>query len=171
MFGTTLILAIRSIRRHVLRSFLTTLGIIIGVAAVIVMVAVGSGAQERIDSYIRGLGSNLLLVWPGSSNVGGVKGGRGTRPSLTEDDAYAIQNEVDSIEVSAPQVRGPAQTIFGNKNWASTVVGATPEYETAHNWPTAEGRWFTAQEALEYGFVDHVRESASDVAGGGGTAA
>ena len=138
--------AFTAVRANVLRSVLTALGIIIGVAAVIVMVAVGSGAQERIDGYIKGLGSNLLMVWPGSSNLGGVKAGRGTRPSLTEDDALAIQSEVESIEVSAPQVRGAAQTIFGKKNWGTTVVGATPEYEIAHNWPVADGRWFTTAE-------------------------
>ena len=138
--------ALTAVRANVLRSVLTALGIIIGVAAVIIMVAVGSGAQQRIDGYIKGLGSNLLLIWPGSSNIGGVKGGRGTRPSLTEDDAFAIQNEVESIEVSAPQVRGPAQSIFGNRNWASTVVGATPEYEIAHNWSISDGRWFSAAE-------------------------
>ena len=78
--------ALTAVRANVLRSVLTALGIIIGVAAVIVMVAVGSGAQERIDTYIRGLGSNLLLVWPGSSNVGGVKGGRvlGQWPGLSD---------------------------------------------------------------------------------------
>jgi putative ABC transport system permease protein len=138
--------ALTAVRANVLRSVLTALGIIIGVAAVIVMVAVGSGAQERIDSYIKGLGSNLLLVWPGSSNVGGVKGGRGTRPSLTEDDASAIQNEISGVEVTAPQVQGNAQAIFGNRNWATKVVGTTPEYEIAHNWVIAAGRWFTAAE-------------------------
>jgi putative ABC transport system permease protein len=138
--------ALTAVRANVLRSVLTALGIIIGVAAVIVMVAVGSGAQERIDSYIKGLGSNLLLVWPGSSNVGGVKGGRGTRPSLTEDDASAIQNEISGVEVTAPQVQGNAQAIFGNRNWATKVVGTTPEYEIAHNWVIAAGRWFTTAE-------------------------
>ncbi|MCD6074253.1 MAG: multidrug transporter substrate-binding protein [Rhodospirillales bacterium] len=138
--------ALTAVRANVLRSVLTALGIIIGVAAVIVMVAVGSGAQERIDGYIKGLGSNLLLVWPGSSNIGGVKGGRGTRPSLTEDDASAIQNEISGVEVTAPQVQGNAQAIFGNRNWGSKVVGTTPEYEIAHNWVIADGRWFTAAE-------------------------
>lgn len=138
--------ALTAVRANVLRSVLTALGIIIGVAAVIVMVAVGSGAQERIDGYIKGLGSNLLLIWPGSSNVGGVKGGRGTRPSLTEDDAFAIQNEISGVEVTAPQVQGNAQAIFGNKNWGTKVVGTTPEYEIAHNWVIADGRWFTAAE-------------------------
>ena len=138
--------ALTAVRANVLRSVLTALGIIIGVAAVIVMVAVGSGAQERIDGYIKGLGSNLLLIWPGSSNVGGVKGGRGTRPSLTEDDAFAIQNEISGVEVTAPQVQGNAQAIFGNRNWGTKVVGTTPEYEIAHNWVIADGRWFTAAE-------------------------
>ena len=145
-FADAVLSALTAVRANVLRSVLTALGIIIGVAAVIVMVAVGSGAQERIDGYIKGLGSNLLLVWPGSTNMGGVKGGRGTRPTLTEDDAAAIQSEVASVQVSAPQVRGSAQVIFGNKNWASTVIGATPEYEDAHNWPVADGRWFGAAE-------------------------
>ena len=154
--------ALTAVRANMLRSVLTALGIIIGVAAVIVMVAVGSGAQERIDSYIRGLGSNLLLVWPGSSNVGGVKGGRGTRPSLTEDDAYAIQNEIDGVEVSAPQVRGPVQTIFGNKNWATSVIGVTPEYEIAHDWPVVDGRWFLTAEVRSSAKVVLVGSTVAD---------
>lgn len=154
--------ALTAVRANMLRSVLTALGIIIGVAAVIVMVAVGSGAQERIDSYIRGLGSNLLLVWPGSSNVGGVKGGRGTRPSLTEDDAYAIQNEIDGVEVSAPQVRGPVQTIFGNKNWATSVIGVTPEYEIAHDWPVVDGRWFSTAEVRSSAKVVLVGSTVAD---------
>jgi putative ABC transport system permease protein len=145
-FADAIRAALIAVRTNVLRSGLTALGIIIGVAAVIIMVSVGAGAQQRIDSYIKTLGSNLLFVWPGSSFTGGVKGGRGTRPALTEDDAIAIATEVDEVEVSAPQVRGGGQIIYGNRNWGTTIIGSTPEYETAHNWPVTDGRWFNAAE-------------------------
>jgi len=134
--------ALTAVRANKLRSGLTALGIIIGVAAVIIMVAVGAGAQQRIDNYIKTLGSNLLFIWAGSSYSGGVKGGRGTRPVLTEDDAVAIETEIEAVEASAPQVRGAGQVIFGNRNWGTTIIGATPDYEVAHSWPVVDGRWF-----------------------------
>jgi len=145
-FADAIRAALIAVRTNVLRSGLTALGIIIGVAAVIIMVSVGAGAQKRIDAYISTLGSNLLVIWAGSSFTGGVKGGRGTRPAITEDDTAAIEAEVEEIEVVAPQVRGNVQIIFGNRNWGTVAVGSTPDYEIAHNWPVQDGRWFNATE-------------------------
>ena len=108
--------AIGAIRVNVMRSVLTALGIIIGVAAVIIMIAVGAGAQSKVDSLIKSLGSNLVLVLPGTTTSSGARGARGSRPTITEDDAIAIQNEIDSVQVAAPVVRGSGQLIYGNQN-------------------------------------------------------
>ena len=94
--------ALRALRANILRSILTTLGIIIGVGAVIIMISVGAGAEARMDEVISRLGSNLIMVLPGSSTAGGVRLGRGTRPSITQDDASAIQREIQSVQVAAP---------------------------------------------------------------------
>ncbi len=138
--------ALRALRANILRSILTTLGIIIGVGAVIIMISVGAGAEARMDEVISRLGSNLIMVLPGSSTAGGVRLGRGTRPSITEDDAWAIQREVGSVQVSAPTVRGTGQVVSGNLNWSTLIYGITPEYLTAREWEIQEGRALTNEE-------------------------
>jgi putative ABC transport system permease protein len=130
----------------VLRSVLTTLGIIIGVAAVIIMVSVGAGAEARVDDLISSLGSNLLMVLPGSGTAGGVRLGAGSVPTITEDDAEAIQSELSIVEAAAPSVRGTAQVVFGNLNWSTLVYGVTPEYLKVREWEITTGRVFTDQE-------------------------
>ena len=129
-----------------LRSVLTTLGIIIGVAAVIIMVSVGAGAEARVDDLISSLGSNLLMVLPGSGTAGGVRLGAGSIPTITEDDAEAIQSELGIVEAAAPSVRGTAQVVFGNLNWSTLVYGVTPEYLKVREWEITTGRVFTDQE-------------------------
>ena len=138
--------AIRAIRVNVLRSVLTALGIIIGVAAVIIMIAVGAGAQSKVDNLIKSLGSNLVLVLPGTTTSGGARGARGSRPTLTEDDAIAIQNEIDTVQVAAPVVRGSGQLIYGNQNWSTVIYGVTPEFQEAKEWKMKDGRWFNREE-------------------------
>lgn len=136
--------ALQSLRVNVLRSVLTTLGIIIGVGAVITMVAVGTGAERQITNTIRSLGSNLLIVIPSSS----VTLGGGREPSaLTEADADAIAAEIPGVLVSAPSVQGQGQVIAGNLNWATSIVGVTPPYFQAREWLLAAGRYFTEDEA------------------------
>ena len=132
--------ALSSLRANILRSVLTTLGIMIGVGAVIVMVAVGSGAQSQVDQLIRSLGSNLLIVVPGSANLAGVRQGAGTRSTLTWDDALAIEAQVESVAIAAPSVRGNGQLVAGNANWATAIEGITPGYLPARNWTVARGR-------------------------------
>ena len=127
----SLLAALGAIRINVMRSVLTALGIIIGVAAVIIMVAVGAGAQSKVDNLIKSLGSNLVLVLPGTTTSGGARGARGSRPTITEDDAIAIQNELESVHVAAPIVRGGGQLIYGNQNWSTVIYGVTPEYQIA----------------------------------------
>jgi putative ABC transport system permease protein len=138
--------ATRALRANLLRSALTMLGIVIGVAAVIAMVAVGSGAQTQVADQIRSLGANLLLVQPGSSRDGAVRLGAGSRHSLTEDDAAAIAAEVPGVLTAAPTVAGDAHLVHGNLNWSTLVGGVTPDYLIARDWRVADGRSFAAQE-------------------------
>jgi putative ABC transport system permease protein len=138
--------AFGSLRANALRTTLTTLGIVIGVAAVIAMVAVGAGADRRMQEIINTLGSNILIVVNGTATSGGVRGGQGTEQSLTEDDAAAIQREVPGVQVAAPSVRGNGQVIFGNANWATTLQGVTDAYFEAREWAVGRGRVFTPTE-------------------------
>jgi putative ABC transport system permease protein len=138
--------ALRALRANVMRSVLTTLGIIIGVGAVIVMIGVGAGAEARMAQLISSLGSNLVMVLPGSGTAGGVRLGVGTRPSITEEDAAAIQRELSGVQVAAPTIRGNGQVVFGNLNWSTVIYGVTPEYLEARDWEIAGGRAFTAEE-------------------------
>ena len=136
----SLLIAIRALRVNKMRALLTMLGIIIGIAAVIAMVAIGSGASKMISDQIASIGSNLLLVIPGSTTSGGLRTGAGGTPSLTYDDAKAIKAECPSVAEVAPTVRGSAQVVFGNQNWSTIVQGATPDLLTVRDWPLAAGR-------------------------------
>jgi putative ABC transport system permease protein len=138
--------AIRALRSNVMRSVLTTLGIIIGVAAVIIMVSVGTGAEARVAELIQSLGSNLIIVGPGTSTSGGARLGRGTRPTITEDDAAAIQHEIPGVHLAAPHVRGSGQVVSGHLNWSASIEGVTPEYFEVREWEIAMGRAFTHEE-------------------------
>ncbi len=138
--------ALRALKANVLRSVLTTLGIITGVGAVIVMISVGAGAEARMDQLISSLGSNLLMIIPGTSTLGGVRLGHGSRPTITEEDAHAIQREISTVQVAAPIVRGSGQVVFGNQNWGTTVYGVTPEYFIAREWEITSGRDFTPED-------------------------
>jgi putative ABC transport system permease protein len=142
----TLWSAFASLRANILRTVLTTLGIIIGVAAVIAMVGVGSGAEQRIQGVIDTLGSNVLFVSNGSSISGGARGGSGSLVSLTEADARAIEEEAPSVVFAAPSVRASAQLIRGSGNWFSTIYGAGDGYLKAREWHIATGRTFSPQE-------------------------
>jgi putative ABC transport system permease protein len=135
-------IALRALRVNKLRSMLTMLGIIIGVAAVIVMIAIGAGARESIEEQIRALGSNLIMLAPGSVTASGVRMGSGSRNVLTEDDSYAIQREILDVVASSPQLRGTGQVVAGNNNWATVFYGVTPEYFDARNWVLAAGKTF-----------------------------
>jgi putative ABC transport system permease protein len=136
-------IAVRALRTNKMRSFLTMLGIIIGIAAVIAMVAIGSGASTIISEQIASIGSNILLVLPGSRTSGGIRLGSGSTPTLTYDDAKAITRECPSVAIAAPIVRGGAQVVYGNMNWSTAVMGITPEYLAVRDWPASEGRVLT----------------------------
>jgi putative ABC transport system permease protein len=135
----TLRVAIRALMINKLRSFLTTLGIIIGVAAVIAMVAIGEGAKARVEESFASMGSNLLVVLPGSTSLGGQRGGFGSLPTLTWDDLKAIQTEVPDVRYAAAQLRTNAQLLAEDQNWNTSVYGTTTEYFQIRNWPAVLG--------------------------------
>ncbi len=141
-------IAVRALRVNKLRSILTMLGIIMGVAAVIAMISVGSGAQARIAEQIQSLGANMLVVLSGSSTSGGVRLGLGSQLTITEEDAWAIKREVSSVEAAAPTMRGGAQVVWGNLNWSTQIQGITPEFFEARDWPVVAGQPF-AQDAVD----------------------
>ena len=136
-------IAFRALRVNKLRSALTMLGIIIGVSAVIAMVAVGSGATDRIEQQIASIGSNIIQVQPGWTNQGGVKGGNGGQQTLTEGDATAIATELSAVEHAAPTQRNNAQVVFGNANWFTQVQGTTPDFMAIRDLKISSGESFT----------------------------
>jgi putative ABC transport system permease protein len=139
-------IALRALRVNKMRSALTMLGIIIGVSAVIAMIAVGSGAKARISEQIASMGSNLLVVQSGSSTSGGLRMGSGSLPTLTVDDAEAILAEVPSVKYVAPNLSGVAQVVYGNQNWSTSITGTVPDLLEIRNWPVDSGRSFIKQE-------------------------
>jgi putative ABC transport system permease protein len=141
----TIAVALRSLRVNALRSALTMLGIIIGVAAVITMVAVGAGAQDRVTAQIESLGANLIIIFNGSASSGGARMGAGSNRSLTEGDAEALRG-IDPIEAAAPMVSKNLQMVNGNLNWSSSTQGTTPDYLVAREWAVAAGRSFGPEE-------------------------
>jgi putative ABC transport system permease protein len=145
--------ALDALRANLLRSILTMLGIIIGVTAVIVMVAVGSGAKAKVMQQIQSLGSNLMIVISGSTTSGGVRMGFGSRWTLSEEDVAAMAREVPSVQVSVGTVRGTAQIVAGGVNWSTVVLGVTGGYLEAREWEVRSGRDFTAQELSGAGKV------------------
>ena len=145
-----------------MRSILTMLGIIIGVAAVITMIAVGSGAQQRVEEQIKGLGSNIMLVLPGAQSQAGVRLGAQTGQTLTEEDAKAIGLDVPEVQAAAPSLRTSAQVVAANNNWNTSVFGTTPEYFEVRDWPLAEGRSFEAAEMSGSGKVAIVGQTVVD---------
>jgi putative ABC transport system permease protein len=139
-------IALRALRVNRMRSALTMLGIVIGVAAVIAMVAVGSGATARIQQQIEAIGSNLIMVILGSITSNGIRLGSGAVVTLSEDDAQAIAAECPSVSVVAPFVRGGAQVMYANNNWATLVLGTTPDYLVIRDQRVAQGNPFTVDD-------------------------
>jgi putative ABC transport system permease protein len=142
----TLFISLRALRRNKLRSGLTALGIIIGVAAVIAMVAVGNGAQASITKEVSALGENLLTVFAGSKRSGGVSSGLGTASTITLADADAIGREIGDVVAISPEDSTSAQAIANGRNWSTTVVGESPDYLKIRDWKLASGSMFTLRE-------------------------
>jgi putative ABC transport system permease protein len=146
MLLSVLLLALRSVRRNLLRSFLTILGIVIGVSAVITMVTLGNGATQSIRNQIAGLGSNLLLVMPGQRLPGGGGGGGGGVPQFTQADAEAIASQIGGVAAVAPQARAGLTVVANGRNWATSVTGSTNAWFEVGNWKLAQGRTFEPDE-------------------------
>jgi putative ABC transport system permease protein len=142
----TLKVAFRAILRNKMRSLLTSLGIIIGVGAVIAMMAIGAGAKFQVEQAFAAMGTNLLIVQPGSTVASGVRGGYGSMPTLTYDDLFAVRGEVPSVRTAAPVLRSSQSLICEEANWTTSVTGTTAEYFDIRDWPMASGVGITAQD-------------------------
>ena len=135
----TVRLAIIALLRNKMRSFLTMLGVIIGVGAVIAVVAIGEGAKAQVASSFAAMGTDLLIVMPGSTSAGGAAGGFGSSPTLTWDDLRAMQTELGSVKSAAPSLGSNAQILGEEQNWSTRVTGTTPDYFLTRNWPVDKG--------------------------------
>lgn len=140
------LIAWTALRSNLLRSILTTLGIIIGVASVIILVAVGSGARTQVEQQIASLGSNMLVVFSGSSRVLGRAGGAGTDAPLLEGDMGAIRDKVQGVVAVSGQLNGSGPVVYGNANWTTTISGIHADYATVRDWPIDAGRDFSTQD-------------------------
>ena len=142
-FLNTIKIALRAIRRSAMRSVLTALGIIFGVAAVIAMVSIGNGAKFQVESSIASLGQNIISVFPGNFTAGSVRGGFGSASSLTVEDALAIRNEVAGVAALSPEMRDRSQVLANGLNWNTQVIGEDVSYLDIRLWPLASGSMFS----------------------------
>ena len=136
-------IAIRAIKANKMRSVLTSLGIIIGVAAVIVMLAIGNGAQISLQNEMRSMGTNLIMIRSGSSTSGGARMGHGSQPTLKNGDADAIQEKISAVHLAVPVVNDSGQIVYGRSNWATNIVGTDNRYFQIKEWDLAYGRFFS----------------------------
>lgn len=144
--NSTVKISFRALRSNKMRSALTSLGMIIGVGAVIIMLAVGAGASRQISEQVASMGSNLIMVMSGSTTSGGMRMGSGTQPTLTVRDAEAIKTEISSVEDVAPTVAGTGQIVYGNQNWSTQIFGTTPSMLNIRDWNLSSGRPFTDED-------------------------
>jgi putative ABC transport system permease protein len=142
----TVLSSFRALRRNKMRSFLTMLGVIIGVSAVIAMLAIGQGAKYSVEQQISALGTNVLIVIPGTQQTGGIRVGAGSVTTLTEEDAAAIQNECPAVALVSPGTRAGGQVIAGNLNWATSIEGTGVDYLQIRGWNVAYGDFYTDQD-------------------------
>jgi putative ABC transport system permease protein len=143
---STLRIALRALWVNKMRSALTMLGIIIGVSAVIIMLAVGTGISQKISGQISSIGSNLIIVVPGSSTQGGIRMGGGSQSTLTKDDADAIARECSAVSAVAPEHHGAAQVVYRNQNWSTSIQGTTPGFLQVKDLGLTAGRNMTDQD-------------------------
>ena len=143
---STLRIALRALLRNKLRSFLTALGIIIGVGAVIAMVAIGEGAKARVEQAFASMGTNLLVVQSGSATAGGSRGGSGSQPALTWEDLKAIRNELPSVRAAAPLLRTNTQVMSEDQNWTTQISGISPDYFDLRSWRMISGAALTSSD-------------------------
>lgn len=159
--------AFTALRVNILRSFLTMLGIIIGVSAVIIMVSLGAGAQQEVDAQIEALGGNIFILYGASRRTSGARTSAGSVQSLEQKHADLLEQNISAIETAAPQLSSSAQIIFGNLNWSASVEGIDNRYLVASNWIVDSGREFTAQEISSGGKVALLGATVSEELFGG----
>jgi ABC-type antimicrobial peptide transport system permease subunit len=148
-FYRTIRTALKALRRNPMRALLTTLGIVIGVAAVIAMMEIGSGSSAAVQKSISSMGANVVLVMPGTATSSGISFGMGSVMTLTPDDAEAILRDVPTIRNAAPAVRARTQVVYGNRNWVpSSIYGTTPAFLDIRDWSVADGESFTDRDVL-----------------------
>ena len=160
--GSTLIVALRALRRNKLRSMLTALGIIIGVGAVIAMVSIGNGAKAQVEAQVAGLGQNVISVFSGSSMGGGMRGGWGSAPTLTLEDATAISREIAGVAGVSPEVRDRNQILANGLNWNTQVNGEGPDYPAIRSWPLTSGAMFSEQDVRSVAKVAVIGQTVVD---------
>jgi putative ABC transport system permease protein len=158
----TIKVALRALRRNALRSILTALGIIIGVAAVIAMVSIGNGAKAQVEAQVASLGENVITVFPGSFNAGGMRSGWGSASTLTVDDADAIMREVSNVLGVTPEMRDRAQVLANGLNWNTQIMGESPDYPSIRSWPLADGAMFTDQDVRSVAKVAIIGKTVAD---------
>jgi putative ABC transport system permease protein len=161
-FGATMRIALRALRRNKLRTFLTMLGIIGGVGAVIVAVSLTTGSQSQVEAQIASLGQNVILVFSGSFTRGGVHSGWGGAGTLTVEDAEAIQREIPGVTVVSPEVRTSTQIAAGNQNWSTSILGQSADYFTLRQWPLRTGANFTEQDVRSANKVAVIGQTIAD---------
>jgi ABC-type antimicrobial peptide transport system permease subunit len=145
----TILTALKALRRNPMRAMLTTLGIVIGVAAVIAMMEIGAGSSAAVQKSISSMGANVLLVMPGQASSGGISFGGGSTLTLTPDDAEAIARDCPAVRTTAPAVRARTQLVYGSHNWVpSSMFGTTPEFLSIRDWTIADGECFTERDVL-----------------------
>src|SRR5690348_11419538 len=144
--ASTFNIAFRALRRNKMRSVLTALGIIIGVAAVIAMVGIGNGAKAQVEAQIASLGENVILIFSGSTSSSGIRSGWGGAGTLKVEDAEAIAREIPGVSAVSPEIRTSEQVAAGNQNWRPSLLGEGPDYFDIRKWPFAEGGSFSDQD-------------------------
>jgi len=160
--GITIAIALQALRRNIMRSTLTALGIIIGVAAVIAMVGIGNGAKSQVEAQIAGLGQNIILVWPGASNTGGLRGGWGSSSTLSRADAAAIAREIPGVIGVSSEMRSFGQIVANGLNWRASVYGEEVDYLQIRSWPLASGVMFSEQEQARYAKVAVIGQTVAE---------
>ncbi|MBP5615513.1 MAG: ABC transporter permease, partial [Alphaproteobacteria bacterium] len=151
--ATTFSIAIRAVKANKMRSILTSLGIIIGVSAVIIMLAIGNGAQITIQNEMKSMGTNLIMVRSGTSTSGGKRMGHGSQPTMKAADGNALQEKIDSISLAAPVLNDSGQIVYGNANWSTSIIGTDNRYFEIKDWALAYGRYFSQTDIKNGGKV------------------
>ena len=154
--------AFKALRRNRMRTILTALGIVIGVAAVITMVGLGQGASSEVQEQVNRLGQNVVLVFPGARQLGGVSIGGGSANTLTIEDAHAIRDEIPEVIAASPEVRSQRVLVYGNRNWHTRIYGQSADYLQIRQWPVESGRMFTEEELERAALVAVVGQTVVD---------